>query len=55
MAGAFDNAPVPESFYVICLNRKNPPLCRTRITQGMATSSLAHLREIFRAAVLSAF
>jgi DNA repair protein RadC len=53
MAGAFDDAPVQESFYVISLNRKNRPLCRTRITQGTATSSLAHPREIFRAAVLA--
>jgi DNA repair protein RadC len=53
MNGAFDDAPLQESFYVVCLNRKNRPLCRTRITIGTATSALAHPREIFRAAVLA--
>jgi DNA repair protein RadC len=54
MNGAFDDAPLQESFYVVCLNRKNRPLCRTRITIGTATSALAHPREIFRAAPSSA-
>ena len=53
MDGAFAEAPLQESFYVVCLNRKNRPLCRTRITLGTATSALVHPREVFRAAVLA--
>jgi DNA repair protein RadC len=53
MRGAFDESPMQESFYVVCLNRKNRPLCRTRITLGTATSALVHPREVFRAAVLA--
>ena len=53
MAGAFDEAPTQEAFYVICLNRKNRPMGRHRITLGTATSCLAHPREIFRVAVLA--
>lgn len=53
MAGAFDDAPMQESFYVVCLNRKGRPLCRTLISLGTATSTLIHQREIFRAAVLA--
>lgn len=41
-----------EAFYVICLNRKNRPIARHRITLGTATSCLAAPREIFRIAVL---
>jgi DNA repair protein RadC len=52
MQGAFDEAPVQEAFYVICLNRKNRPLGRHRITLGTATSCLAHPREVYRIAVL---
>ncbi|HTB79566.1 MAG TPA: JAB domain-containing protein [Opitutaceae bacterium] len=53
MQGAFDEAPVAEMFYVVCLNRKNRPLCRSRITLGTATAALAHPREVFRVAVLA--
>jgi DNA repair protein RadC len=53
MDGAFAESPMQESFYVVCLNRKNRPLCRTRITLGSATSALVHPREVFRAAVLA--
>ncbi len=53
MAGAFDEAPVAEMFYVVCLNRKNRPLGRHRVTVGTATAALAHPREVFRAAILA--
>ena len=53
MAGAFDEAPVAEMFYVVCLNRKNRPLGRHRVTIGTATAALAHPREVFRAAILA--
>jgi DNA repair protein RadC len=53
MAGAFDDAPMQESFYVICLNRKNRPLCRNRMTLGTASNVLIHPREVFRIAVLA--
>ncbi len=53
MAGAFDEAPVAEMFYVVCLNRKNRPLGRHRVTLGTATAALAHPREVFRVAILA--
>jgi DNA repair protein RadC len=53
MQGAFDEAPVQEAFYVICLNRKNRPMGRHRVSLGTATSCLAAPREIFRVAVLA--
>ena len=53
MAGAFDDAPMQESFYVVCLNRKNKPLCRHRISLGTVSSTLVHPREVFRIAVLA--
>ena len=42
MTGAFDDAPLQESFYVICLNRKNRPLCRSRISLGTVSNTLVH-------------
>lgn len=53
MEGAFDEAPVVEMFYVVCLNRKNRPIARHRVTVGTATAALAHPREVFRAAILA--
>jgi len=53
MTGAFDEAPVAEMFYVICLNRKNRPLGRHRVTIGTATAALAHPREVYRIAILA--
>jgi len=53
MAGAFDEAPVAEMFYVVCLSRKNRPLGRHRVTVGTATAALAHPREVFRVAILA--
>ncbi len=52
MRGAFDEHPLQESFWVICLNRKNFAIDRHMITLGTMTSSLAHPREILRAVIL---
>lgn len=40
-----------EKFWVACLNRKNRLIKLVEITSGTATSSLAHPREVFRAAI----
>jgi DNA repair protein RadC len=40
-----------EKFWVLCLNRKNRLIKRVEISSGSATSSLAHPREVFRAAI----
>ena len=54
MAGAFDSHPDQESFWVVMLNRKNRATARQMITLGTQTASLAHPREVFRAAILGA-
>ena len=40
-----------EKFWVLCLNRRNRLLRRVEITSGTATCTLAHPREVFRAAI----
>lgn len=40
-----------EKFWVACLNRKNRLKKLVEISSGTATSSLAHPREVFRAAI----
>jgi|GEM_PF-62728 len=40
-----------EKFWVLCLNRKNRLLKRVEISSGTATATLAHPREVFRAAI----
>jgi DNA repair protein RadC len=40
-----------EKFWVLCLNRKNRLLKRVEVTSGTATETLAHPREVFRAAI----
>jgi DNA repair protein RadC len=40
-----------EKFWVACLNRKNRLIKLVEVTTGTATSSLAHPREVFRAAI----
>ena len=40
-----------EKVWVLCLNRKNYLINKYEITSGIATSSLIHPREIFRAAI----
>lgn len=53
MKDAYEKNPLSETFWVISLNRKNYPSGRTMISLGTLTSSLAHPREVFRAAVLA--
>lgn len=40
-----------EKLWVLCLNRKNRLIKRVEVTSGTATGSLAHPREVFRAAI----
>ncbi|TVP76376.1 MAG: JAB domain-containing protein [Puniceicoccaceae bacterium] len=40
-----------ESFWILCLDRKNRLIKRVEITKGTATSCLAHPREVFRPAI----
>jgi DNA repair protein RadC len=40
-----------EKFWVLCLNRKNRLIKRVEVTSGTATATLAHPREVFRAAI----
>lgn len=49
----YDENPVIESFVVVLLDRKHHPLARHIVTTGTATSSLAHPREVFKAAILA--
>jgi DNA repair protein RadC len=53
MQGAFDERPEQESFWVICLNRKNRARARHMVTLGTQSNSLVHPREVFRPAILS--
>jgi DNA repair protein RadC len=41
-----------ETFWVVCLDRKNKPISRSMVTMGTATNSLVHPREVFRYAIL---
>lgn len=53
MAGAFDDYPQQEQFWVVFLNRKNRAIGRQRISIGTLTATCAHPREVFRAAILA--
>ena len=53
MQGAFLDAPLQESFWIICLDRKSKPISRTRITLGTLTATLVQPREVFRVAILA--
>lgn len=53
MRGAFDDAPLQECFYVVPLNRKNRPICRTRLSMGTVDMAPVGMMELFRAAVLA--
>jgi DNA repair protein RadC len=53
MQGAFADAPMVESVWVISLNARLRPLARTKISSGTLTASLVHPREVFRAALLT--
>jgi DNA repair protein RadC len=43
-----------EKFWVLCLNRRNRLRKRVEVTSGIATSALAHPREVFRSAIREA-
>jgi DNA repair protein RadC len=53
MRDAYEQTPLQESFWVICLDRKNKSMSRTMITLGTLTSALAHPREVFKIAILA--
>lgn len=53
MRDAYAKIPLQESFWVICLDRKNKPIGRTMISLGTLTSTLAHPREVFKIAILA--
>lgn len=40
-----------ESFWVLCLDRKNRLIKRIEVTKGTATNCLAHPREVFKQAI----
>jgi len=40
-----------EVFWTLCLNRKSRLIRRVEVTSGTATATLAHPREVFRAAI----
>lgn len=40
-----------EKFWVLCLNRRNRLRKRVEVSSGIATSTLAHPREVFRSAI----
>ena len=49
----FEEFPGQEQMRVALLNRKNKPIGFVLCTVGTATSSIAHPREIFRAAIVA--
>jgi len=53
LAGAFDEDPTVEWFFVILMDAKNHPIGRHVVSRGTANSSLAHPREVFKAAILA--
>ena len=50
---AYEKTPLQESFWVICLDRKNKPISRTMISLGSLTSTVVHPREVFKVAILA--
>jgi DNA repair protein RadC len=53
MRDAVDRNPCQETFWVICLDRKNKPIGRTLVSLGTLGSTLVHPREVFKVAILS--
>lgn len=53
LESAYAENPMQEALYVIMLDRKNHPIGRHMVTLGTLTGSLAHPREVFRAAILA--
>lgn len=52
MAGAFSERPEQEQFWVLMLDARNHVKGRQLVTVGTQTATLAHPREVFRAAIL---
>lgn len=52
IATALDYDGDTEGFYVLILDRKNRLRMFQKVTSGTATSTLAHPREVFRAAIV---
>jgi DNA repair protein RadC len=50
---AVDRNPCQETFWVICLDRKNKPMSRTMVSLGTLGSTLVHPREVFKVAILA--
>jgi DNA repair protein RadC len=53
MRGAFDKYPEQEQFWIIFLNNRNAVKGRLMLTLGTQTATLAHPREVLRAALLA--
>ena len=53
VAATFEENPVVESFVSVFLDRRNRPIAKHLVTVGTLTSTLAHPREVFRAAILA--
>jgi len=52
MKDVMQSHPDKEVFYTILMNTRRKPIGRHLVTVGTATSSLAHPREVFRAAII---
>lgn len=50
---ALDRTPCQETFWVVCLDRKNKPIGRTMVSLGTLGSTLVHPREVFKIAILA--
>lgn len=53
MKGAFDEDPMHESVWVVCLNRRYKPLCRTKLTVGTQSSCLVSVHQVLRTVLLA--
>ncbi|MEO6002296.1 MAG: JAB domain-containing protein [Opitutus sp.] len=43
----------PETFWVVCMNPKRRPICRTRIASGILAMSQVSLRDVWRVILLA--
>jgi DNA repair protein RadC len=53
LSDAFAEDPTVEWFWVILLDQKHHPIGRKLVSQGTATSTLVHPREVFKAAIIA--
>ena len=53
LADAFDEDPTVEWFFAILLDNKNHPIGRKVISRGIASSTVVHPREVFKAAIIA--